>query len=119
MKQLPYIYSTSIMRKNQVCIIFISLRSIYTPVVDIHAFTQLSHFCNSIDTIEPLLKKGFDCSSLSVLYWILKQILYSSKNTNYNIIWLTLIRQGRGGTLGSIVLICDTKDLNEPEPPKG
>ena len=69
-------------RKNKECILVILLQSIYTPVVNIHAFTQLSHFCNSIDTIEPLLKKGFVCSCLSVLYWSLKQILYSSKDSN-------------------------------------
>ena len=78
-------------------IIFILLQSIYTPVVDIHVFTQLGHFCYFIDTIGSLLKKGFDCSRLSILHWILKQILYSLSNTNHNITCLTLLRLGGEG----------------------
>ena len=97
MKQLPYVYLTYIRIKKQECIIFILLQSIYTPVVDIHVFTQLGHFCYFIDTIGSLLKKGFDCSRLSILHWILKQILYSLSNTNHNITCLTLLRLGGGG----------------------
>ena len=86
--------------KRQECIIFILLQSIYTPVVDIHVFTQLGHFCYFIDTIGSLLKKGFDCSRLSILHWILKQILYSLSNTNHNITCLTLLRLGGGEHTG-------------------
>ena len=101
-------------RKNKECILVILLQSIYTPVVNIHAFTQLSHFCNSIDTIEPLFKKGLDCSSLSVYIGFWSRFCIYLKNTTYNITCLTRIRLGGGGTQGSIVLICDTKDPNEP-----
>ena len=111
MKQLPDMYLTYIRIKKQECIICIFLQSIYTPVVDIHVLTQSGHFCNSIYTIGTLLKKGFDCSGLYILYWILKPILYSLSNTNHNITCLTLLRLGGGGgggTLGSGAGVCDT-----------
>ena len=116
---LPTIYETAALcifniykNKRQECIIFILLQSIYTPVVDIHVFTQLGHFCYFIDTIGSLLKKGFDCSRLSISYWIMKQILYSLSNTNHNITCLTLLRLGEGGgTLGSGAGMCDTSTI--------